>query len=123
MRFAKKFAALAAVVTVVAFAGQASAFIAPVKITAFLPAANVVTITKIKSTLPGVDQYMCSTGNVMSVATGTPVAKVQTMACVNLAFTKFKAATLTPVQQTNPQQMQTATIWFVTHISKPYYGM
>jgi hypothetical protein len=123
MRFAKMFAALAAMFTVVALAGQASAFTPPAKITAFLPAANVVTFTKINSSVPGVDQYMCSNGTVLSVTSGTPVATVQKLASSNCAFAKFKTATLTKAQQSNPLQLQAATIWFMNNIGRPYYGL
>jgi hypothetical protein len=123
MHSAKKFAALATVLTLVAFAGRSSAFTAPASIAAFLPAANVVTVRQITSTVHGVDQYMCSTGTTLSVSAGTPLATVQKLACSNLAFAKFKAATLTPAQQANPIQVQQATIWFMTKIGRPYYGL
>jgi len=123
MRFAKKFVAVAAVLGVVACAGRVSAFTAPTSIVPFLPAANVVTVVKMNSTVAGVDQYQCSTGNVLSVAAGTPLAKVQSLACSNLAFAKFKAATLTPAQQVNPLQLQIAGMWFMNNIGRPYYGL
>jgi hypothetical protein len=123
MRFEKKFVALVAVLTGVAFVGQASAFVAPTNIVPFLPPLNVVTVTKLKSTVPGVDLYLCSTGTTLSVTAGTPLASVQKLACSNLAFAKFKAATLTPAQQANPIQLQAATIWFMTKIGRPYYGL
>jgi hypothetical protein len=123
MHLAKKFAAMATVVTALALAGQASAFTPPTTLVPYLPANNLVTITKIKSTVPGVDQYLCSTGTVLSVAAGTPVASVQKLAASNLAFAKFKAATLTPAQQVNPVQLQLATIWFMNNIGRPLYGL
>jgi hypothetical protein len=122
MRFAK-FAGLAAVLSVVAFGGRASAFTAPKIITPYLPANNVVTVTKIQSSVSGVDQYHCSTGTVLSVTAGTPLATVQKLACSNLAFAKFKAATLTVAQQKNPLQVQQATVWFLNNIGRPYYGL
>jgi hypothetical protein len=123
MRFVKQFAALAALLGVAAFAGRASAFTPPTKVTAYLPALNVVTVNKINSTVAGVDQYMCSTGTVLSVTAGTPLATVQKLAASNLAFAKFKAATLTPAQQANPLQVQLATVWFMNNIGRPYYGL
>jgi hypothetical protein len=123
MRFAKQLVGLAAVLGVVSIAGRASAFTAPAKITAFLPAANIVTVTKLNSKISGVDQYLCSTGTVLAVTAGTPLASVQKLASSNLAFTKFKAATLTPAQQVNPIQLQLATAWFMNNIGRPYYGL
>jgi hypothetical protein len=123
MRFVKKFAALVAVLGVAAFAGHAEAFTAPTSIAAFLPAANAVTVSKIPSTISGVDQYMVSTGTVLSVTAGTPLAQVQKLAASNLAFAKFKVATLTPAQRVNPIQVQFATVWFMTNIGRPFYGL
>jgi hypothetical protein len=123
MHFLKKFAAFLAVLGVAAFAGHAEAFTAPTSIAAFVPAANVVTVHKITSTVAGVDQYMCSTGNVLSVTANTPLSTVQKLASSNLAFAKFKIATLTPAQRLNPLQVQAATIWFMTNIGRPLYGL
>jgi hypothetical protein len=123
MRYAKTIVALAAVAGTLAMAPTASAFTAPGSIGPYLPAANVVTVTKLQSSIAGVDQYQCSVGGVLSVTAGTPLAKVQALACSNLAFKKFKAATLTPVQQFNPIQLQQATIWFMNNIGRPWYGL
>jgi len=123
MRFAKQFAGLAAVLCVAAFGGRASAFTAPSNIGPYLPAANVVAVTKIHSNVNGVDQYMCSSGSVLSVTAGTPLLHVQKLACSNLAFAKFKAATLTAAQRTNPLQLQIATAWFMNNIGRPLYGL
>jgi hypothetical protein len=112
-----------AVLGLAAFAGHAEAFTAPKSIAPFMPAANAVTVSKINSTVPGVDQYLVSTGTVLSVTAGTPLSSVQKLAASNLAFAKFKAATLTPAQQVNPIQVQAATIWFMSNIGRPFYGL
>jgi hypothetical protein len=106
-----------------ATASTASAFTAPSSIAAFMPANNVVTVSKLNSTIAGVDQYMCSTGVVLSVTANTPMSTVQKLASSNLAFSKFKVATLTVAQRANPIQVQQATIWFMNNIGRPFYGL
>jgi len=123
MRFVKQFAAVVAVVGVLACAGKASAFTAPTSIAPYLPAANLVTVQKITSTVANVDQYQCSTGNVLSVTAGTPLSKVQSLACGNLAWAKFKTATLSVAQRNNILQNQIALQWFMQNIGKPFYGL
>jgi len=123
MRFVKQFAAVLAVAGVLAFAGKAPAFTAPTSIAPYLPAVNVVTVTKITSTVANVDQYQLSTGGILSVTAGTPLAKVQALASGNLAWAKFKTATLTVAQRNNMLQNQIALQWFMQNIGRPFYGL
>jgi hypothetical protein len=123
MRYAKTIVAVAAVAGILATAPTASAFTAPSSIVPYMPANNVVTVSKLNSNIAGVDQYMCSTGVVLSVTANTPMSTVQKLAASNLAFSKFKNATLTAAQRFNPIQLQQATIWFMNNIGRPLYGL
>ncbi len=123
MRFAKQFVAVLAVAGVLACAGNVSAFTAPVSIAPYLPANNAVTVTKITSTVPNVDQYHVSNGTTLSVTKGTALSKVQALASGNQAWSKFKLATLTPAQQNNLLQNQIAMVWFMQNIGHPFYGL
>jgi hypothetical protein len=127
MRFVKQFAGLAVVLGMAALAGRASAFTAPTNLAPYLPAANLVTVAKINSNVSGVDQYTCNPAapglTVLSVTAGTPLSQVQKLASSNLAFYKFKLATLTAAQRANALQVQAATVWFMNNIGRPLYGL
>ncbi len=100
-------------------------FTAPVDITPYLPASNEATFTPI---LPpavfNVDQYLVEPGaTVFSVTHGTSLFKVHALVTANIAWQKFKPATLTAADQVNPLQLQIAMIWFMNHVGRPYYGL
>lgn len=117
---------------------SAMAFTPPSDITPYKPANNVVVVTPIVSGMPNVDQYDVSDTTVLvdrfgnctsfvspglqlnsciySVSAGTSLKLVNKLAAGNNAWAKFKAATLTPAEQVNPTQLQTAMIWFFQHI-------
>jgi hypothetical protein len=110
----------------VCFPGVASAnFTPPPDKSAYLPAQNVVTVTPVAAQAPNVDSYSVSLpeGTVLNVTAGTPSKTVQELAAGNLAWSKFKAATLTPADQVNPFQLQMALIWFLQNIGRPHYGL
>jgi hypothetical protein len=98
--------------------------------TPWLPPANTATVASITSTVAGVDQYQVTPTDsppsapfVESVTTGTPLPQVVALATANIAFNKFKLATLTASDRLNPLQLQAALAWFLQNIGRPDYGV
>lgn len=101
-------------------------FTPPTDLTPYKPAANVVTVTPIASTVPDVDQYQCSPpdgappSGVLSVTAGTSRTKVDALAAAGLAEQKFFKATISPFPGSIADR-NAALSWFMQHIGRPFY--
>jgi hypothetical protein len=122
MRFAKKSLALAAVAGFLALTPKASAgFTPPSSLTPFLPAANVVTVSKLM-TVGSYTVYSCSMGSTIVVPSSYSLALTQVVASSNCSWSKFQTATISADSRNNGTVVTQAQNWWNANINVPYYG-